>query len=706
MRVYEFAKELSVSNKDLISLLKEKGFEVASHMSVVPEEALTALRKKKSPEKKVAAFQKVEKSKKEAPKRSAGTAEDKAEPKKKAASPRAAVKDKSVDTPSRQPVAAKKPPFPPKVATKPSARTSFRRSAAPDRRRAPEKKHIPEEIVIEPMTLAEAAERLGRNVNELILTLLRQGVAATKNQVIPEEVVTLLAEHFEIKAVKPKAGSAIAAGLLEAGADAKLEPRAPVVVVLGHVDHGKTSLLDFIRKTRVTAGESGGITQHLGAYEVQYPPKSGEKIAFLDTPGHQAFSRIRQRGTRVADVAVIVVAADDGVMPQTVEAIEHVRSMEVPLIVAINKIDRVPPERIETVKRQLGQHGLLIEDWGGDVICAPISATEGTGIDHLLDMITLQSHMLELRADANDAGRGYILESRQERGMGPVATVLLRHGSVSIGDYFVSGDAVGSVTTLVDSYGKRVKTAHPSEPVQVSGFSAPANPCDSFEVVSKEAYKRARGVKPVRAVGQMQAQMLSGPALTVILKADTNSSREVLADSVAAVSKKTGMDLGIVSTGVGVISESDVELAFNTGARIIGFHVKVDPNAQALAKRRGVVVETYEIIYRLLEDVEKKLESMKPQEVTRTKSGEAEVLKVFDIKGVGVIAGSRVTDGMFTKDGWVTVLRDGQKVGEGKIKSLQREKKTVKEVREGFEYGFIVEGFKDFKVGDTVECYL
>ena len=719
MRVYEFAKELSIPNKELISLLQEKGFAVTSHMSLVPDEALTALRKKKTPAKKtITTATKEQKAKSPAAKKT-GEA-NKKELVSEAPDQKVVVEKKTTVEQAKQP--AKVPASGKPVSAGPvkSVAKSVRPSRQPvhharqqtttervrsGKRHIPEKR-IPEEIVLEPMTLGHVADKLGRSINELILLLLRQGIAATKNQVVPEEVVATLAEHFQIKAVKPEAHGAVGAGELEAGADAQLEPRAPVVVILGHVDHGKTTLLDFIRKTRVTAGESGGITQHLGAYEVNYPPKTDEKIAFLDTPGHQAFSRIRQRGTRVADIAVVIVAADDGVMPQTIEAIETVRAMDVPVIVAINKIDRVPPERLETIKRQLGQHGMLLEEWGGDVICAPISATEGTGVDHLLEMITLQSHMLELRADAADSGRGYILEAHLEKGMGPVATVLLRHGSVSIGDYFVSGSAVGSVTTLINSYGKRVRSAHPSEPVRVSGFSALPNPGDSFEVVSKESYKRARGLKPARAAGQLQAQLMAAPALTLVLKADTNSSREVLAESVAVLSKKTGIDVGIVSSGAGVISERDVELAYNTGARIIGFRVKADPNAQTLAKRREVTIDTYDIIYRLLEDLEAKLESMKPREVSRNKSGEAEVLKVFDIKGVGVIAGCKVTDGLISKDGWVTVMRGGKKVGEGKIKSLQREKKAAKEVHAGYECGFLVEGFKDFKVGDTVECYL
>ncbi|MGB8366979.1 MAG: translation initiation factor IF-2, partial [Candidatus Babeliales bacterium] len=464
---------------------------------------------------------------------------------------------------------------------------------------------------------------------------------------------------------------------------------------------GKTTLLDFIRKTRVAKKEKGGITQHLAAYEAT--TKQGN-IIFLDTPGHEAFSKIRQRGSKVADIAVIVVAADDGVMPQTIEAIEHAKTMELPIIVAINKIDKVDESRIEVIKRELAQHGVLPEEWGGSAICIPVSAKLGQGVDQLLDMIILQAQIMELRASWTGSGKGYVLEAKFEKGRGPVATVICQHGILKIGDYFKCGQTGGKVNSLIDSYGKSVKKVGPSIPVQVAGFVNLPEVGDYFEAIKKEEYlqlKIGRGARKLES-----RQLINQEAINLLLKTDTNSSKEAVLDSLNKLSKKSEKKLNIVFSGVGDINESDVEFAFNTGSSIIGLHIKAEANALSLAKRRNVSIFLFDIIYKLLEELEKQAKKEPKIKIVSTKIGEAIVLRVFDIKGVGVIAGTYVKEGRFSRDGKVIAWRGKEKVGEGKIVSLQREKKAVKEVHAGYECGFRVDGFNGWQIDDRVECYL
>ena len=552
------------------------------------------------------------------------------------------------------------------------------------------------------MSVADVAQKTDLPVNEVILTLLRWGVIATINQVLPEDVVQRLAEHYQIEPVKPTIDEKeeIVHDVAVEGAD--LKERLPIIVVLGHVDHGKTTLLDFIRKTRVTSREKGGITQHLGAYEAT--TKHGNLI-FLDTPGHEAFSNIRKRGVKVADIAILIVAADDGIMPQTIEAIKFAKSMEVPIIVAINKIDKAEKAQIEVVKRELSQHDLLPEEWGGDVVCLPISAKNGTGVDELLEMLVLQSQMMELKADVASSAKGYVLESKLEKGRGAVATIICRHGKIKIGDYFIAGNTTGRVSSMVDSLGKRVQKAGPSIPVQVAGFSSLPKAGVYFEVVSKEDYRKARlsstSRKSLAARSVFQENFIN-----LLVKTDNDSSKEALFNSINKLSKKQEKGFNVLHAAIGDINEGDIILAANTGSKIVSLHVKIESNAALLARRQGVSLHSFDIIYKLLEFLEELAEQSKEVVIVRKKVGEALVLKVFNIKGVGVIAGSQVKDGLFTKDCHVVVWRKNDKIGEGKIKSLQREKKTVKEVHTGFECGFLVEGFEDFAEGDRVECFL
>lgn len=676
MRVYEFAKEHGLSSKDLVVLLNKQGFEVSSHMAVLSEDAAkflknTFVKKAKEPE---------------APKTAP-------EPIKKVEPP-APAPARPVEMAQLKP---KPQPF------KPTA------SAQPQEPKAvPEEKKISKtvkELVLQPYILSELAVQLEKTSSDLILTLLKWGILSNKNQLLNEELVARVATQYEVPVVKPvekvKQEEKISLTVTE---KQNLKERLPVVVVMGHVDHGKTTLLDFIRKTRVAAKEKGGITQHLGAYEAKTQQGS---LVFIDTPGHEAFSKIRVRGTKVADIVVLVVAADDGVMPQTIEALKHAQSMHVPIIVAINKIDKVDKARVDIVKRDLStQHALLPEEWGGQTIYVPISAKTGLGVDKLLEMIVLQSQMMELQAPLQATCRGFVLESKLEKGRGPVATIITQQGVLKIGDYFVAGKTTGKVSSMVDSYGSRVTEVLPSHPVQVAGFGELPGAGDFFEVVdkdtslkSKQLFEGQRQAAPARGV---QAQN----AIALILKTDTNSSKEAVLESIAKLSKKSEKPFLVLQAGIGNISESDVMLAADTGARLITLHVKTEPNAAMLAQRNGVSIVSFDIIYKLLEALQELATSMMPVKMVRTKVGEAFVRKVFDIKNLGIIAGCYVKQGIFSRDGSVVIWRGSKKLGEGKISSLQRDKHTVKEVHAGYECAFMVEGFTEWHVDDRVECFL
>jgi len=667
VRVYEIAKQLGISNTDVLDALKKEGHVAKSHMSALSDEALAFIKKRFG--------------KKEEPKKEAAPIKP-PEPVRKSKEIMQKQSDKRVSKPVHRPPVLPRKPYerPARVVETPVA--------------------APTEIVVEAMTPAVAAERMGRSANEIIGTLLRWGIVVPKNQTIDAKAVQRLADLYEIKAVqreveKEKVEEKITGeGLLTA--------RAPVVVILGHVDHGKTSLLDYIRKTRVASREKGGITQHIGAYEATIPQG---KIVFLDTPGHAAFPKIRQRGVRVADIAVLIIAADDGIMPQTIEAIKHIKEMGVPVIAAVNKMDRVDEKRIDVVKQQLAQQDLLPEDWGGEVMVVPISAKTGQGVDKLLEMINLQAEMLELRASREGGAKGYVLEAEVERGRGPVATIMSQHGMVRTGDYFSCGATVGRVTSMVDSYGKRIEEVGPATPVRIAGFEDIPDAGDFFQVTSKEEYLKGRSEKEERKSFAVGSTAKEG-ATNLILKSDTHSSQEALMAAIEKISKKADRPFHILLAGVGNVTESDVELAYNTGSTIITFTTKAEANAITLAQHRGVTIENYDIIYKLLETLEERGKEEKAVEMVRTKIGSATVLRVFDIKKIGVIAGVYINDGRFTRDGYVVGFRKGQKIGEGKISSLQREKKTVKEAHAGFECGFIVNGMTDWQVDDTAECYI
>lgn len=684
MRVYEFAKEHGLSSKELVALLAKEGFEVSSHMSVLSDKAVSFLENK---------YKK---------------AEIKPEVKKEVVSE---VK------PSVAPIEVTKESVklsaqPQSVAAKEEKKVIHAPSSTPQqvepKKSAPLSAPIAQEksITLKQYVLSDLAAVLGKTSSDLILTLLKWGILSNKNLLLNEETVERIAKHYEVSLVKPvekpKEETKAFSGHLNKDL---LKTRLPVIVVMGHVDHGKTTLLDFIRKTRVAAKEKGGITQHLGAYEAKTP--QGD-LVFIDTPGHEAFSKIRMRGTKVADIVVLVVAADDGIMPQTIEALKHAQSMNVPIVVAINKVDKVEKARVDVVKRDLAtQHALLPEEWGGQTIYVPISAKTGLGVDKLLEMLVLQSQLMELQAQATGSARGFVLESKLEKGRGPVATILTQHGILKIGDHFVAGKTTGKVSSMVDSFGTRINESKPSHPVLVAGFNEMPEAGDSFEVIDKDAYLKTKSLfAGQRTAVSTHRLMQTEKAIVLIVKTDTNSSKEALLESIAKISKKSEKGFMVLQSGLGNISESDVMLAADTGAKIITLHVKAESNAAALAGKLGVSIVTFDIIYKLLEYLQEFSESMATVKMVRAKTGEAFVRKVFDIKNLGVIAGSYVKTGVFSRDGMVVIWRGSKKIGEGKISSLQRDKNTVKEVHAGFECAFMVENFTDWQIDDRVECYL
>ncbi len=672
MRVYEFAKKHEVSSKTLISLLAEQGFVVSSHMAVLPDQALEFLNKKFKEKSNVSVQE--ERNNLEA---------------KQGISHTPPVKE-SIPLETK-PVRV--------AATQLTGKKEQYLEQAP--KGVPEKKN---QLTLQPYILSDLAELLSKTTSDLILVLLKWGILSSKNQQLSEELVERIAVHYEIPTIKKIEKPKDEQRVVSAASGGQLKERLPVVVVMGHVDHGKTTLLDFIRKSRVAAKEKGGITQHLGAYEAKTP--QGD-LVFIDTPGHEAFPKIRIRGTKVADLVILVVAADDGVMPQTIEALKHAQGMNVPIIVAINKIDKVDKARIDIVKRDLAtQHNLLPEEWGGQTVYMPISAKTGAGIDKLLEMLVLQSQLMELKTEAVGPARGFILESKLEKGRGAVATVLTQHGILSVGDYFVAGKTTGKISSMVDSFGRRVDNVAASHPVQVAGFNELPEAGDYFEIVDKDTYLKTKNVFAGQKHPTLARAMNAENAVTLIVKTDTNSSKEALLESIGKLSKKSEKPFIILQSGIGNVTESDVMLAADTNSRIITLHVKAESNATNLAQRNEVSIHSFDIIYKLLEFLQDLLKSLEPVKTVKVKTGEAFVRKVFDIKNIGVIAGCYVKQGVLSRDGQVVIWRGSKKIGEGKILSLQRDKNTVKEVHAGFECAFTVEDFKDWQIDDRIECFV
>jgi translation initiation factor IF-2 len=569
------------------------------------------------------------------------------------------------------------------------------------------------------ITVSELADILKIPATQIVAFALKNlGLMKTINQRLEFDEIELIAGEYGFQAVREEEYAAESQEDVETDDPASLVHRPPVVTIMGHVDHGKTSLLDYIRKANVVAGEAGGITQHIGAYHVSLP--GGKQITFLDTPGHEAFTAMRARGAQVTDLVVLVVAADDQVMPQTIEAISHAKNAAVPLVVAINKID-LPSANVAKVKQDLLNHGVVLEEFGGNVLATPISAKKGTNVQELLDQILLQAEILDLKANPSRRATGTVIEAQLDPGKGPVATVLVQNGTLHVGEDFICGMYAGRVRALLDERGKPVKDAGPAIPVQVLGIEKVPTAGDMLVVVEdamdarETAQKRerldreARNRRTSRAgvtLEDFMAQTAAGErrTLRIVIKADQGGPAEALADALAQLSTSE-VEVEVIHRGVGAVTESDILLAKASGAIIVGFHVRPDNNARAAAEREGVEIKLYRIIYEAVADVRSALEGLLRPEQREVIDGDALVRELFKVAKIGTIAGCLVRNGVINREGRVRVVRDGTQIYDGKMGSLRRFKDDVREVRQGFECGIGIENFNDVKVNDTIECY-
>ncbi|MEX2129243.1 MAG: translation initiation factor IF-2 [Xanthobacteraceae bacterium] len=630
--------------------------------------------------------------------------------------------------PVRAPAAEKKSRGRLTVVTALSSEDERQRSVASFRRRTqrmtghrpsdePKEKIVRDVVIPEMITIQELANRMAERAVDVIRLLMQQGQMLKITDAIDADTAQLIAEEMG-HAVQRISEADVVEGLFDTpDEEAHLEPRPPVVTIMGHVDHGKTSLLDAIRQTDVVAGEAGGITQHIGAYQVT--TRSGAKVTFIDTPGHAAFTAMRARGAKVTDIVVLVVAADDGVKPQTVEAINHARAAKVPMIVAINKIDKADakPERVRT---ELLQHEVQVESLGGETLEVEVSATKKTNLEKLLEVIALQAEVLDLRANPDRAAEGTVIEAKLDRGRGPVATVLVQRGTLRVGDIVVAGAEWGRARALINDQGKQVEAVGPSTPVEVLGFAGTPEAGDRLAVVESEARARevteyrqrerrekaARGVKVGGSLEQMMSQLKTAgrKEFPLLIKGDVQGSVEAI---VAALEKLGTEEViaRILHAGVGGITESDVTLAETSGAAIIGFNVRAHKEAREAAERAGVEIRYYNIIYNLVDDVKKAMSGLLPPTLRETPLGNAEILEIFDVSKIGKVAGCRVTDGKVERGANVRLIRDDVVIHEGKLATLRRFKDDAREVLAGQECGMSFENYEDIRAGDVIECY-
>ena len=578
-------------------------------------------------------------------------------------------------------------------------------------RKAPVTVKIPDEI-----TVGELASRMKKTAGEVIKCLMKNGVMAGINQTIDFDTAEFVATEMGCK-VEKEVTVTIEERIIDDHVDTaeELQTRAPVVVVMGHVDHGKTSTLDAIRKTSVTAGEAGGITQHIGAYTVDV---NGNMVTFLDTPGHAAFTSMRARGAKSTDIAILVVAADDGIMPQTVESINHAKAAEVPIIVAINKMDK-PTANPDKIKEQLTKYDLIPEEWGGDTVIVPISAKTGMGLEDLLEMVILTAEVQELKANPNRRAKGTVIEARLDKNRGPVATLLVQNGTLNQGDIVIAGTAVGRVRVMTNDKGRTVKTAGPSVPVEITGLAEVPAPGDEFNAVTdermaRELVEQRRQAQKDAAAKAMQkvtldnlfAKMQEGEMkeLPLIVKADVQGSAEAIKASLEKISNEE-VRVRVIHAGVGAINESDILLASTSGAIVIGFNVRPDSGAQASAQRTNVDMRFYQVIYDAIDEIEAAMKGMLAPKFEEVVIGHAEVRMTYKVSAIGTIAGCMVKDGKITRDAKVRILRDNIVIHEGEVGSLQRFKDSVKEVTAGYECGMSIAKFNDIKEGDIFECF-
>ena len=679
VRVYEYAKEIGKQSKDIIKVLRESEIEVSNHMSMLTEEGLAKL-------------DSIFKAKKEEPK-----------------AEKVASNQNQSDTKKHKKKKNKK---------ETNKKSNKQQPAIIE---APTEETISEDTILvrDGMTVGELSEVLSVNSTELIKKLFMElKIMANINQSLTLEQIELIAMDYgkEIQEEVEINKEDLDLYFEVEDEEKNLKERAPIVTIMGHVDHGKTTLLDTIRNTRVTAGEAGGITQHIGAYQVRTKDK---KITFLDTPGHAAFTTMRARGAKITDVTILVVAADDGVMPQTIEAINHAKAADVPIIVAVNKMDK-PQANPDRVMNELVEYGLISEEWGGDTIFVPISALKGEGIDELLENILLVTEMQELKANPNRLALGTVIEAKLDKGRGAVATLLVQNGTLNVGDPLVVGNTYGRVRAMINDRSKNIHTAKPSTPVEITGLQDVPNAGDRFVVFGDEKTARQIGEKRQQqyiettrqansavSLDTLFEQMKQGEMkdLNIIIKADVQGSVEALAMSLAKIDVE-GVNVRIIHTGVGAINESDITLAVASSAVVIGFNVRPDNNAKQMAATEQVDIRLHSIIYKVIEEIEAAMTGLLDPEFVEKVIGLAEVRQVYKVSKIGTIAGAYVTEGKVSRDGKVRVIRDSVVIYEGEIDTLRRFKDDVKEVQSGYECGMTVENFNDIKEGDVFEVYI
>ncbi|WP_089858707.1 translation initiation factor IF-2 [Halanaerobium salsuginis] len=665
IRVYNLAHELDMDSKEIIDILNDLDIEVSSHMSTITDETAELVKEMYNSATSPGAEETIEQEQ---------TVED--------AKPEAVEQDDSVQ--------------------------------------AAEEVEAKEDIIeIEtPITVKEFAEKIDKAPNSLIVDLMNLGVMANVNQNLDQDTLELLAAEAEIKlkfksAVSQTESQRVGPEITDKAEDLKLRP--PIVTVMGHVDHGKTTLLDVIRQSRVAGSEAGGITQHIGAYQAEV---NNKKITFIDTPGHEAFTAMRARGAQITDIAILVVAADDGIMPQTEEAINHAKAAGIPIIVAINKIDKAnaQPER---VKQELTEYGLVPEDWGGDTICVPVSALQEQNIDELLEMVILVAEMEELKANPDRLAEGIVIEAELDKGRGPVATILIKNGTLKVGDTLLAGTTCGRVRAMFNEYGENVNLAGPAAAVEVLGFNDVPDAGNFVQVLEDE--KQARDIAAERQAKKRQAELQQDAKvsledlykqiqegevkeLNIIIKADVQGSIEALKASLIRLGTDE-VTVNVIHTGVGAVNETDVNLASASNAIIIGFSVRPDNNALKVAEKEKVDIRTYRVIYKALEDIKDAMAGLLDPELKEEVTGRAEVRATFKVPDVGIIAGAYINDGHVNRNYEARLLRDGVVIHEGKISSLKRFENDVKEVQSGYECGIGIENYNDIKEGDIIEFY-
>ncbi|MDT0692202.1 translation initiation factor IF-2 [Staphylococcus chromogenes] len=705
-RIYEYAKSLNIKSKDVIEELKKSGVEVSNHMQTLEDDQIKTLDQ---------AFKKSNTSseQKDAKKNNnASTQQQKKEQPKQ---------NNKKNNNSKQPQQKNNGNAKNNKNNKRNHKNNKqnRNNKQKQAQQPAEPKEMPSKITYtEGITVGELAEKLGVDSSEIIKKLFLLGIMANINQSLDIEALELVASDYgvelEEEVVIDDNDLSIYFDDIENDEDASERPA--VVTIMGHVDHGKTTLLDSIRNTRVTEGEAGGITQHIGAYQIE---NNDKKITFLDTPGHAAFTTMRARGAQVTDITILVVAADDGVMPQTIEAINHAKEAEVPIIVAVNKIDK-PTANADRVMQELTEYNLIPEDWGGDTIFVPLSALSGEGIDDLLEMIGLVAEVQELKANADKAAVGTVIEAELDKSRGPAASLLVQNGTLHVGDAIVVGNTHGKVRAMVNDLGKRIKTAGPSTPVEITGLNDVPQAGDRFVVFKDE--KKARRIGEAReqesiiqqrqesknvTLDNLFEQMKQGEMkdLNVIIKGDVQGSVEALAASLMKIDVE-GVNVRIIHTATGAINESDVTLANASNGIIIGFNVRPDAGAKRAAEAENVDMRLHRVIYNVIEEIEAAMKGMLDPEYEEKVIGQAEVRQTFKVSKVGTIAGSYVTEGKITRDSSVRIIRDGVVLFEGELDTLKRFKDDAKEVAQGYECGITIEKFNDIKEGDIIEAYI